>query len=443
MFPSFFKHNKKHLKAPEQTGLKKICVVITGADENAALPFQKAVQNALLNFGLFETQTQSEQTFENFLDLSNKNFFDFLDSGLKILRKEQADILIRLYQQGNFVRVNFQTPDMYMADRLPFLSLLSCLYLPISYFQEMSLPSEISALIASTLLSLNLRKDERYTPLLQNLVDLLSKNKSPQGIEAQYMAHILNFLAFNYMSANMSHFEKENIKLAVNLLRVAYQKQNKNDDSFIEGALLTTLGEIYQCALDSKNADHYSLLEHAIESYKKAQKHFNRYVFPYDYGHLSIMLAKLYFRFFKLSDDSQTLRDAVFHLREAEKIFTQTRFPTLWAEIKHSLGIYLSLLSARSNNAEIAELAIQSFRDEEQIRTPSQAPEKWAEIEFEIAQTYYHLGRRILKIETIEKAVEHYGNAFDMYAKLQKNEKLKQIERLVQKADEEIMRLEK
>ena len=135
----------------------------------ATLPFQNVVKETLSSFPWFDIQTQSEQTFENFLDLNNKNFFDFLDSGLKILKKYQADILIRLYQKGNTVRLNFQTPDMYLTDKPPFLSLLSGLYLPILYFRLPPLPVEISTLIAGTLLALNLKKDEQYKLFLQNL----------------------------------------------------------------------------------------------------------------------------------------------------------------------------------------------------------------------------------------------------------------------------------
>ena len=443
MFLSFLKQTKKDQTATQQNPVQKLRVVITGSDENATLPFQIVAKETLSQFPWFEIQTQSEQTFENFLDLNNKNFFDFLDSGLKILKKYQADILIRLYQKGNNVRLNFQTPDMYLTDKPPFLSLLSGLYLPISYFRHPPLPAEISTLIAGTLLSLNLKKDEQYKLFLQNLVDILSKNRPPQGIEPQYMPHILNLLAFNYIAANSSKLEKQHVKLAMNLIDVAYHKQNKNDSSLTEGTLLLTLGQMYQCALSGKNADSYILLERAIESYKKAQKHFNRYVFPYDYGHLSVILSELYFQFFKLSNDSQALRDAVFHLREAEKIFTKTQFSILWAKIKHNLGIYLSLLSARSDNEEIAERAVESFKDEQQIYSLQTAPEKWAEIEIEIAHICYHLGRKLFKTEHIENAVKHYSNAFDVYAKLQKTEKLKQIELYVQKADEEIMRLEK
>jgi len=441
MLLSFLK--KSHKKLQEKENIPPIKVIVTDANEISMLPFMEIIAQALRQTPLFIVGTQKEQSSENFLNSENKNFFDFLDSGLKILKKYQADVLIRIYQEKNNIRLNFQTENMYFKKVPPFLSLVDSLYLPISFFQQKDLPKEISTLIASTIVALNIKKDERYGIYLKNLVEILSKSAPKKNFDTDTIPHLLNFLAFNYMSANEAHFEKRDVKLALSLVHAAYQKKTSGLNSLLEGTLLTTLGQIYQCALTGKNANNYVLIQCAIESYKKAQKHFNRYVFPYDYARLSLVLSKLYFQFFKLSDDTQTLRDAIFQLREAEKIVTQTLFPEYWAKIQHELGLYLALLSTKSNNETIAKLAIQNFQNEQRFYSLENTPERWAEIEEEIAETYDHLGKHTLDTTHFEKAIEHYGNAFDVFAKLNQEQRCKEIELYVQRLEEELAQIEK
>jgi len=435
----FIQHDPNLCIEKEEKSTRLIHVVLAGSDKNSAYAFQTIIENSIKQFSIFQTTVEAE----SFLNLNFENFFDYLDSGLKTLKKHQADILIRICQDKNNIRLNFQTPDLYFTDTPPFFSLLSSIYLPASIFNTSLLVPEISTLIASTLIALCLKKDERYISYLQNFIKILSKNKIPQGIDSELLSHILNLLAFNYIAANMSHFEKQDVKVILNLIKFAQQKKNKEYNALIDAGLLSTLGQMYQCATTGKNANTYMLLERAIESYKKAQKHFNKYVFPYDYGRLSLVLAKLHFRIFKLSNDNQTLRDAIFYLREAEKIFTKTLFENLWAEIEHNLGIYLAVLSSRSNNESIVMLSIQSFEKEQQVYSKTNAPQTWANIETLIADTYYHFGKKTSQIKHLEKAIEHYGNAFEVFAELKNTEKLSQIETYVQKADEEIMLLEK
>lgn len=441
MFQSFRLHKKDKQQQVLETEPQQIRVVITGVDENETIPFKKVIADNLKEFDLFSIDFEKEQAIENFLNLDNKNFFDFLDSGLKILSTHQADILIRIYHQKNNIRLNFQTADIYEHDKLPFFSLLNSLYLPLSCFKQEKLPQALSTLIASTLISLNIEKDKRFETLISHLVDILSKNKIPQEIEAENIAHILNFLALNYLSARPNGLEKKDVQSLLNLLDFAFHHILPNDDILLKGHLLTTLGQMYQASLSGQNADVYTLIQRAIESYKRAQKHFNRYVFPYDYGRLSLVLAKLYFQFFKLSDDGQTLRDAVFHLREAEKIFTFAAFPEKWAQIQQDLGTYLSLLSSRSNNPEIAQLAVQSFKNVETVFEKRTRPEKFADTHIQIGDLYYYLGKNISNKNYLEKAADYYTEAFDVFAQLQNKDKLNEIEKYLEKVDQEIMRL--
>lgn len=442
MFFFAFKKNKKQPEPqPQRQELRPLKIVVVGDDSNSVLHVKETISNILKQYGLFSVALEEEQALENFLNLNNKNFFDFWDSGLKILKQYQADALIRIYQEKNNIRINFQTDQMYQTSEPPFFSLLQSLYLPVSYFNQNSLPSQISNLMAATLIALNLKKDFAYQSVLEKLINILSKNKIPDGIERNFVPHLLIFLSLNYISAKADHFGKKDVKLILNLATFAYKNLTNEYDSLAEGALLTTLGQTYQCASANPKADSIPLIQRAIESYKKALKHFNRYIFPYDYGRLSLVLSALYFQYFQLSEDSQTLRDAVFYLREAEKIFTPAGFPHLWAKIEHNLGCYLSLLSARSNNTDIANLAIQNFKNEQRIFTKQDNPEKWADIEIQIANIYYYLGKKISNKRTLETAIDHYSYAFQIFDLLKQNERILEIETYIQKADEEIMRL--
>ncbi len=441
MFWPFKKHQTPTSLQDTPPSLSPLKVVIVGSDLALTLPVKEIISNALKKIPLFLVSTQDEQIFEDFLNLNNQNFFDFWDSGTKTLKQYQADVLIYLYQEKNNIRLNFQTEKMYQTSTPPFFSLLQGLYLPTAYFTQPEIPSQIINLIAATLIALNLEKDERYHAPLEQIVKILSKNKIPEGIDKKFISEMLNLLALNYISTKASHFEKQDFKLILNLITFAYKNLNSTYDSLCEGFLLTTLGEAYQCALTGKKADSYQLIQRAIESYKKALKHFSRYIFPYDYGRLCLSLSDLYFKFFQLSADNQTLRDTVFYLREAEKIFTPSVFPDLWAKIQHLLASDLSILSSHSNSVEIANLAIQKFQNEQHIFQKQTHPQQWANIEIQIANIYYYLGKNNSSKSLLEKSINHYSYAFEVYDLIHQNDKTLEIETYIQKADEEIMRL--
>ena len=434
MFLNFFKSSKSQ-KSPQEL-LTPIRVVLMGQHESITVDLKKIFTESFQKYPFFAITTEDNFLGEDFLNSNNKNFFDFYDNGIKIIKKHHADVLICFYPSGTNIRFHFLTPNTYLQENPPFFSTLFALYLPISYFQMQNLPSQIGNLIASTCVALSLKKDVRYEKILKKFVDDLSKNKMPEGVEKRFVPHILSFLAFNYLALRSSVFSKKDMKLILGLLNFAYQLRSDLSDGILEGTLLVLLGQMYVCAADAKTADSYKFLERGIESIKKALKYFNKYIFPYDYGHLSFILAKLYFAYFKLQDKRQALRDAVYYMRQAQKIFTQAAFPYFWADIEGYLGHYLMNLSFYAETKDITEIAVQNYKNRQKVYQKQSFPILWAETEKNIADAYYYSAKNLNNAAFLTQASDHYYDALEVF-ELQNNSLYVQIiENILQKIDE-------
>jgi len=432
---------KQQAKDGQQTPMLPLRVVVMGRDDNATIGFRKVLVENLSKIGFLNVLSEESSVAHDFLASGHKNFFDFFDNAMKVLKKHIADVVVCFEQQNNNVCFNFLTQDMYVANTPPFFSALHTLYLPVSYFQKEDLPPAVVNLLAGTCIGLSLHKDERYRQVLGKIVNVLSKNKKPQGIEKAYMPHILLFLALNFLASKTAHFEKKDVNLVLSLINSAYQLKTQEYDAVLEGGLLSVLGQMYQCGAHVKNADASVMTERAIESYRKALKYFNRYIFPYDYGRLCVVLAKLYFTFFKLSDERQALRDAIFYMREAEKIFTVTGFPKLWADIQGDLGEYLTHSGVCSGNKEIVDIAIQHYKNRQRVYEREANPDEWGCAEKNIADAYYYIGKNTEHSGYLEKASVHYFAALDAFHDAKDKARAEMTEVAVQKTNEKILRL--
>lgn len=437
----FFKQKKQQNPSLEKKPLSTIKVVISGATDGISVAAKDVLKNSLDSVSFLKFSYENVPVFENFSDIDNRNFFDFWEKGVQILKHHQADLLLRFDQGQNQIRLSFQTEDMYQNKTVPFFSLSNNLYLPIMFFENESLPPQISALIVATILSFCLKKDERYLRFLKQIMTRLQTQALPKGIGACYMSHILVFLILNYLALQGENFTKQDMNLVLNLVEAARKNLSETQDPMTEGMIYAAQGQIYQCAALSDGADVYVLTGLAIKQLKKAQKFFNRYIYPYDYGRLCLVLSKLYQKLFNLSGDNQALRDAIAELRAAEQIFTFAITPFVWAEIEGELGSSFSILSSCSNNEDIALLAVKHQKEQQKVYVKEKYPEKWADIEKEKADIYFHLGKRIEREDYLEKAIDLYHQVFDVYQNLHKDEKASQLEKCVLRADEEIMRI--
>lgn len=435
----FHWHKKNNLETSAPATLRPLRIVISGRDDTTTIGFKKVIADSFEKLPFFVVSTETDSTFINFLTDDNKNFFDFFDNGNKILQKHHAQILLNFESHHNNLVINFLTPDMYLISTPPFFSTLYKICLPISYFQNAVLPNAVFNLLVATCLALCSKHDSKYNKLHARFVKILSKNKKPEDIDKPYIPNILFFLAFNFLASKAPYLEKQDVKLILNLVHTAYKTDGNN--TLLNGGLFCLLGQTYQCGANSKKADAELLIQRAINSYKKALKNFNRYVFPYDYGRLSLVLAKLHFSIFKLSDERQFLRDAVSYLREAEKIFTFQSFPHLWADIQGDLGYWLTSLGMLSHNKEIIEIAVQNYKNRQRAYTSDTYPELWAYTEKNIGDTYYYFGKDTDNVSYLQKASNHYLNALDVFEKLKDTNSVRLIENLLDKTDEKILHL--
>ncbi len=430
MFDFLFKNKNTQKNISPLPEFKPIKIVLSANADAVLTTPKRMIEESLHTYPFFEIIFELDTFDEDYLLEGHQNFFDFWDSGLKILKKHKADILLRLKKGQNDVRLHFQTSKMYQKQDLPFFSAVYPLKLPFHYFEAQKLPDQITALIVGVLLALKKDESPFYRKKSVEILRLLSKNKIPSQTDKESLVCILYFLSLIYINHNRLALKKKDVQITQNLLKTAFEHVS-SDDFILQSALYGALAQMYECAADNPKADALVLLERAIESYKKALKYINRYVFVYDWGYLNLVLSRVHARFHHLSDNHQALRDAIAYLKNAQQIFTLSSSPYLWAVIEDRLGIYLSLLSAKSDNKEIAFMAIECFKNKQKVYSKEYAPDMWAETQFTIGGIYDHLGRRLFNPSLMDKALDCYNDALEIFKELGQTSKVREIENTI------------
>ena len=428
MIFGFLKSKQKIKTDAKQNPPEKLRVLVVYSSESLSMLAMPKILNALKTRPFFEIITASEEKI--FSTFDHKNFFDIWDGGLQLLKRHNGEVLIRVCSANDFVRVYFQAPQMYQSDKIPFFSLSNSLLMPMDYFKGDQIPLQICALIFGILIVLAKKESDFYQAELKKILHVLSRNKMPENTPSAFLPHILNLLALIYMKVYGQAFCQKDAKLILSFLKSGFKNAGK-DDLVLQGNLYACLGQMYQTTLNDQKADSLVLLKRGIESYKKALKYFNRYVFMYDYGRLNLVLSNLYFHFYHLTDDTQALRDAIAYLKNAEQVFTFSGHPFLWAVIEDKLGKYLSDLGAKSASKEIAAMAVEYLKNKQKVYTKEYAPDMWAQTEADIGAIYDHLGREYFNAGLLDKALSCYESALEVFRALNQTPKAKELENTI------------
>lgn len=406
-----------------------------GRSENCGL----FLQQVLARYDFLAVNFYDEKTDKTFLNLQGKNFFDCFDTGKQILKKTKADVLIWGLRQADKIRLNFQIAKQYEADDLLTVSLLDGLYLPFAYFEQKKLPEVMAELLAAIILMVGGERPE----ILKKLTEDIGRKGTPQGLSVAYMPYVLNMLALVYLHAKRDVLQLKDVNLISSMLENAHNAASGIKDGLLTGSIYAHFGQLYQYAAEMFAKHKYTFYRNAAECCRRAQKYFNRYSYPYDFGILSYRLSKLYFGYWKQVSDIQALRDAVFHLREAEKIFTNATFPYFWAKIEGDLGFYLSMLGLFSHSDEISMLAVENYKKRQKVYTKDLWPLKWAKAQEDIGNIFYNSGKQLNDEEYLEEAIKYYEEAAEIYENHKLSAELKQMQVCIAKCDEHIKRIAK
>ena len=434
----FFKQKADEESAADLT-MAPIRIVVAAFEDDCAENSGQYLYELLANNSLFECGFYDDAADKSFLNLQGRNFFDFYDAGQKILKQTKADVLIWGFRKDDKIRLNFQTERQYERAEL---SLLDELCLPLSFFQDKILPAQLFDLIcAVAVMAAEVKNAAAKQAVLQNLVDKISKEKSPKGLGIEYMPYILNMLALIYLQSRSDSLNISDIKAASGMLDNAHKYAAQLGDALFAGSVYANYGKLYQYAAENFNQHRYVFLKNAIENNRRAQKCFNRYAYPYDFGILAYRNSQLYFAYWRQISDVQALRDAVFNLREAEKIFSMAAFPYFWALIQDKLGFYLSLLGLFSHSDEISMLAVENYKNRQKVFAKEIWPLKWAKTQENIGNIFYNTGKWLKDESYLEESIKYYEDAAEIYENYKKSDELRQMQICITKADEYIKQL--
>ena len=381
---------------------------------------------------LFNVTFFNEPFPKGFLNLQGRNFFDFIDRGVQIIKKTQADILIWGYEENGKIRLNFQIENQYIIPNTLTFSLLDSLFVPLNYFSNPETFSEsllllIYGIIIAAVHPVTNSQIKNRPILLKDIIKLLSHNQSPKDITREFMPYITNMLGKIYLENARNNLKAEDIEVVQDLFEKALINKQYMRLPIYFGSVYNNLGMLYELAFQiDDNNQPLEYLKNAISYYREAQKYLNRN-YPYDFGLISYHLAVLYFEFWKHTADLQALRDAVAQLREAEKVYSFAQFPKSWCHIEGLLGYYLTLLGMKTLSNEIMQLAINSYKNQQQIYEQTVYPTEWAAIQEKIGNIYYLLGKQNEDENFMLEARNYLDSALSVYKELRNKDAAKQV----------------
>ena len=369
---------------------------------------------------------------KTFLNLESRTLFDMVDRGQDIIDKTESDVLVWGYQEGDKIRLNFQSNKQYETEEYAFISLIDSLYIPSKLLHSSEpFPEAISNLIYGAIISAvkpeskEIKIYKKY--LIRKIIDKLSKDNSAKFLSIDYMPYIMNFLGIIYLNYAFEGNDEKDFKLVKSLFDTALKHQNLINNPIHLGCIYNHMGQLYDSAGEYMEKKTLFYLKHSINYYRYAQKYLGKYNYPYDYGYISFRLAKLFFSYWRKKEDIQALRDAVFQLREAEKIYTYALFPEFWAYLQGQLGYMLSLLGNLTKSEDISDLAIASFKNQQKVITERREPLDWAKIQEKIGDIYYRIGRGNRDRALLEEALEYFHDALYIFENMQLDEDVKTI----------------
>lgn len=423
----YFNNIRSYMSAPQKPqrqGMFRVTVV--AFEDKCNLNCGKRFAELLSSNPLFEVNFCNETFPKGFLNLQGRNFFDFIDQGNRILSESHSDIVIWGYEENGKIRLNFQTPSQYIIPNELFFSLLEGLFVPLSYFADMSKFSASLLLMIYGIIVAAVNpvtnEQKKYKPdILQEIIQLLSADKSPKDLSLEFMPFIMNMLAKIYLSSAQKTLQPKDIEIIENLLTAALNNRQYIHLPIYYGCIYNNFGQLYEAAFRYINDNGAEYLKSAIKFYREAQRYLTRN-YPYDYGIVAYHLSQLHFEYWKQSDDLQALRDAVSQLREAEKVYTAVQFPQSWCHVEGKLGYYLCCLGSAIESNEIMQLAVTAYQNQQKFYTQADFPSEWAKVQEDIGNVYYLLGKNNDDDNFMYEARNYYNSALEVHTKL-KNKK--------------------
>jgi len=416
----FFPHQAQHQPTIASVPEIRFKIAIAEFFDNSDYNKGKKLADTLQNCEGIDIIYLDEPFDKSFLNLESRNLFDLIDKGQSLLEQNQADVLVWGYRDNSQIRLNFQNRQQYENIDCSFVSLLDCLYIPadsLNDFQQ--LPDSLATLIYGAIISAVNRQEREYQIykkyLLKKTVNRLSEIDSAKAMGLEYIPYILNFLGIIYLSLVYESQYEADFKIVKNLFENALKHQNLLLQPTHLGCIYYHLGQLYESASAHTQNKPSVYLRGAIKNMHTAQKYLGKFTYPYDYGYLCYKLSKLYFNYWKQTEDLQALRDGVFQLREAEKIFTQVLFPSFWGHIQGNLAHLLKNLGNLTKSQKICQLAVNAYRNQQKIITERHQPLVWAEIQNKIGEIYYMLGKLSDDSDYIEEALACFHDALYLF----------------------------
>lgn len=395
-------------------------ITVAAFEEKSGLNCGKCFAELLKRNKLFSVNFYNEQFPRGFLNLQGRFFYDFIQTGNKILNSTHADILIWGYEENGKIRLNFQVQNQYLLAENSFLSLLDGLYIPLNFFTNTANFSEsvlllIYGIIIAAINPITLNQQKHKPALLSDVIHLLSQDTSPKEVSREFMPFIMNMLGKIYLCESLEKLSASDVEIIGKLFDDALKNTQYRSQPLNRSCSYNNMGILYETAFQKNHLLLY--LKSAISNYKKALDNLNR-TYPYDYALIACRLARLYFEYWKQTADLQALRDAVALLRDAEKVYTKELFPLSWGYLQGLLGYYLTSLGMNTSSNEIMMLSINAYRLQQELYEQHTYPVEWAKIQEEIGNIYYLLGKQNNDDNFMYEARNYFNSALEIYTQL-------------------------
>ncbi len=367
------------------------------------------------------------------LKFQQNNINDIRERGQLLLEEENADVVIWGMKFEDKVQLIFQSDYNQDGDE-NVISVLDRLVIPSRMFDSVEdFPKDILDIIYGAIVAtpkvLDGEHRQRKEELLKSAIRKIAKSKRNEAIPVDCMSSIMMMLGIVYHSFVSNNDNLKELSYAKDMLYSVVKNKTFIKNEIDLAQLYYHIGAIYNKELLLSTDEVGDKYRKSIEFYRLSLEYYDRNIVSFEYGLILCKMANLLYKYWKVKQDSQLIRDAISYYREAEDLFGHAQYPIIWANIQGRLAELLDVLGARMKSDKISNLAIDCYRNEQSIKSESRYPNLWADIQNNIGLILFRNAKITGTVEKIQEAEECFKDALYVFEQSNNEDGVKRTNR--------------
>ena len=367
------------------------------------------------------------------LRFSQENINDIREKGQLLIEEENADVIVWGLRFEDKIQLIFQS-DYNQDNNKSIVSILDRLTFPANLFDNAeNFQKDIIDIIYGAIIATPRVDDEdhkyRKLELLEKVIKDLSQSSRSSRISIDCMSNIMMMLGIVYHSFVSRNEDIKELNYAKEIFYSVIKNKSFIKNKIDLAQLYYHIASIYDKEIDLVEDNVAKKYQKAIEYYRLCLDQYDKNLMGFEYGQIVCKMADLLYKYWKIKEDNQLIRDAISYYREAEDLFSHAQYPIIWANIQGKLAMLLDVLGARMRSDKISNLAIDCYRNEQSIKSETRAPDMWASIQNNIGLILFRNAKLSGLVEKIQEAEECFKDALYVFEQSKNEEGIRQTER--------------